>query len=155
MSSYFDAKHLASFWLYKVTSNKGPFSSSWLLSSAIRKKERLLFIWLSKQVTSFPVTEMKSRLLICPKNVTDILFDITITSYFIDTILKFFLFMQMSRESLILTLPCKLKFCCSDLYVFKFSSLDTVKALLSPRGAYLILDTPEGGLLERGAYSKS
>ena len=36
-----------------------------------------------------------------------------------------------------------------------------VKALLSPRGAYLILDTSEGGLLERGrireegAYSKS
>ena len=26
----------------------------------------------------------------------------------------------------------------------------TVKALLSPQGAYLILDTPEGGLLETG-----
>ena len=26
----------------------------------------------------------------------------------------------------------------------------TVEALLSPWGAYLILDTPEGGLLERG-----
>ena len=37
----------------------------------------------------------------------------------------------------------------------------TVKALLSPRGAYLILDLPEGGLyregglLERGAYSQN
>ena len=30
------------------------------------------------------------------------------------------------------------------------SGLSTVKALLSPLGAYLILDTPEGGLLERG-----
>ena len=29
---------------------------------------------------------------------------------------------------------------------------NTVKALLSPRGAYLILDLPEGGLIERGAY---
>ena len=26
----------------------------------------------------------------------------------------------------------------------------TVKALLSPRGAYLISDLPEGGLIERG-----
>ena len=26
----------------------------------------------------------------------------------------------------------------------------TVKALLSPQGAYLILDLPEGGLIERG-----
>ena len=38
---------------------------------------------------------------------------------------------------------------------------NTVKALLSPRGAYLILDLPEGGLnreggsLERGAYSQN
>ena len=31
----------------------------------------------------------------------------------------------------------------------------TVKAPLSPQGAYLSLDTPEGGLLERGAYSRS
>ena len=32
----------------------------------------------------------------------------------------------------------------------------TVKALLSPRGAYLILDLPEGGLLERGGlFTKS
>ena len=37
----------------------------------------------------------------------------------------------------------------------------TVKALLSPRGAYLISDLPEGGLnregglLERGAYSQN
>ena len=30
--------------------------------------------------------------------------------------------------------------------------IHTVKALLSPRGAYLILDLPEGGLIERGAY---
>ena len=30
--------------------------------------------------------------------------------------------------------------------------VDTVKALLSPRGAYLILDLQEGGLIERGAY---
>ena len=30
-------------------------------------------------------------------------------------------------------------------------SADAVKALLSPRGAYLILDFPEGGL-ERGAF---
>ena len=39
------------------------------------------------------------------------------------------------------------------------SNANTVKALLSPRGAYLISDLPEGGLnregglLERGAYS--
>ena len=32
---------------------------------------------------------------------------------------------------------------------------NTVKALLSPRGAYLILDLPEGGLIERGAYSQN
>ena len=38
---------------------------------------------------------------------------------------------------------------------------NTVKALLSPRGAYLISDLPEGGLnregglLERGAYSQN
>ena len=32
----------------------------------------------------------------------------------------------------------------------------TVNALLSPRGAYLISDLPEGGLLERGAlFTKS
>ena len=31
----------------------------------------------------------------------------------------------------------------------------TVKALLSPQGTYLMFDTPEGDLLERGAYSKS
>ena len=29
---------------------------------------------------------------------------------------------------------------------------NTVKALLSPRGTYLILDTPEGGLLEGGLF---
>ena len=39
--------------------------------------------------------------------------------------------------------------------------VETVKALLSPRGAYLISDLPEGGLIEtgglfeRGAYSQN
>ena len=28
--------------------------------------------------------------------------------------------------------------------------MSAVKALLSPRGAYLILDAPEGGLIDRG-----
>ena len=37
------------------------------------------------------------------------------------------------------------------LYRYRY----TVKAVISPRGAYSILGTPEGGLLERGAYSKS
>ena len=41
------------------------------------------------------------------------------------------------------------------------NSITAVKALLSPRGAYLISDLPEGGLnregglLERGAYSQN
>ena len=30
----------------------------------------------------------------------------------------------------------------------------TVKALLSPQGAYLILDLPEGGLIERGLLER-
>ena len=38
-----------------------------------------------------------------------------------------------------------------DLSTWAIHTLDTVKALLSPQGAYLILDTPEGLLLE-GAY---
>ena len=33
--------------------------------------------------------------------------------------------------------------------------LSTVKALLRPRGAYLILDLAEGGLMERGLFTKS
>ena len=45
--------------------------------------------------------------------------------------------------------------------VFNDTLSTTVKALLSPRGAYLILGLPEGGLnreeglLERGAYSQN
>ena len=38
------------------------------------------------------------------------------------------------------------------IYLRHLNLTNTVKALLSPRGAYLILDLPEGGLIERGAY---
>ena len=40
-------------------------------------------------------------------------------------------------------------------FLFLLIFVNTVKALLSPWGAYLILDTPQGGLIREGAYSKS
>ena len=35
-----------------------------------------------------------------------------------------------------------------------FLSSNTVKTLLSPQGAYLISDLPEGGLIERGLLER-
>ena len=50
------------------------------------------------------------------------------------------------------SLMIRQKFSLSDISVKAGLHDHTVKALLSPRGAYLILDLPEGGLIERGAY---
>ena len=51
---------------------------------------------------------------------------------------------DFTQSMLVFGLPLKVE--------IQINTLNTVKSLLSLRGAYLILDTPEGGLLERGAY---
>ena len=43
---------------------------------------------------------------------------------------------------------------CAIAHLAKSAKIAYRKALLSPRGAYLILDTTEGGLIREGAYLK-
>ena len=69
------------------------------------------------------------------------------------TLLKLRIWRKLSR----IVLPASKKSCMEVIWTVDLSTIadvSAVKALLSPRGAYLILETPKGGLLERGAIQK-